>query len=1194
MNRLKTLFLTALFALFIVGLAPPGLAQSSRGSIAGSIVDGTGAAVPNAKIIARNPETGVAIETKSTGEGNYKLSELPAGVYTLTVTAGGFKTAERTAIKVDVNTTAALDIALEAGQVTDTVSVVADAPTVQTESSDIGTVVRSKQFLDLPPLVNGVGGLRSPEAFVFLTPGTVGPGTATDPGATRGGGGQNGGAFQSKISGSQNFSNEVLIEGASMFRSENGSSFDETAMSVESVQEFKVQTSTLPAEYGRTGGGITSFAIKSGTNEFHGDIYDFYRNRALNANSFFNNARGLERRLDNFHNYGGTIGGPIYIPRFGEGGKSLYSGKNRGFFFFAYEGFRRTAAGARTSTLPLTAWKQGDFSSLLTTNQLGADALGRPIFEGAIYDPATTRTAGGQLVRDAFAGNRIPANRFSQVARNVLALIPDPNLTGRFDNFAYNGEQKVNTHTYTIKLEHAFSDRNRLSGSYSRRDNKDGKSIPRLPDPLEPDAWNQNFITNYYRLAHDFTFSPSVLNHLNLGLNRTLSLNPSRVINEGWADKIGLKGAGGDLFPRLGIQDITAFGNGNNANNIDNGFRLNDNVSAIKGSHSWKFGVDYRYQQYTPTNQGFNSGNFGFGRAQTAVNPNFGNQTGFGFASFLLGAVGGGSDKQESALAQWRSSYFGLFVQDDWKVAKNLVFNIGLRWDVDKPRRELHNRFSSFDPTLPNPGADNRPGALAFASDSNRRFADTWYKDFGPRIGFAWSPDKTEGMIGKLLGGGKTVIRGGYGIYYQPLLYAEFGERLVAGFAGDVTFPSVDGFEPAFYLDQGVPQKQLPRGPTIRNYGDIEFISKEHGRPPMIQNWSLEVQRELARDMILTVGYVGTNAHHLHSNLFHINSAPPDALRLGDALRARIDSPQAAAAGISKPFPSFPNGETVAQALRPFPQYRFINTDCCLENLGNATYNSLQVKLERRFSQGLNLLAAYTFSKTITDADSALPIFATFSGGGEVQNPYNLRAEKAISNQDVPHSFVTSFIYELPIGEGKALNPGNKVVSKIVSGWQFGGVARYLSGQPYSFRCANGIPGVYGCVRFDRVAGQDILSPQAKSGNFDVLRDSFFNRAAFADPNANRQPNQPFRFGSMARTTSEVRTPAFLNEDISLIKKTRVKEEFAVEFRAEFFNIFNRAILSRAIPEPYAGDFGRVYGTATNPRTIQFGLKLHF
>ncbi|HVG39479.1 MAG TPA: carboxypeptidase-like regulatory domain-containing protein, partial [Pyrinomonadaceae bacterium] len=446
MKRLQTLFQLALAALLITALAPFAKSQTNRGAITGNVFDPNGAAVADVQITASNAATGSTFQAKSTGDGTYRFSELPAGTYTLSATAQGFKTGEVTGVVVEVNSTAARDIVLQTGAVAETVTVSAEgALTVQSETSDIGTVVGSRQVLELPLAAGGGGfGLRSPEAFTFLTPGVVGPGTGTDNGVNNDNAGENGGTFNSKFAGSQNFSNEILLEGASTFRSENGSSFDETAPSIEAFQEFKVLTSNLSAEYGRTGGGITSFVYKSGTNELHGSVYDFFRNRVLNANRFFNNAQGTDpttgkervpRPFDNFNDYGATIGGPIFLPRFGEGGRAFYDGRNKSFFFFIYEGSKRSFGGAAINTLPTDAYRQGDFSALLTNQQEGTDALGRPVFNGQIFDPATTRTVNGQVVRDPFPGNIIPTSRFSRVAGNVLGFIPSPNLPGRTQNY---------------------------------------------------------------------------------------------------------------------------------------------------------------------------------------------------------------------------------------------------------------------------------------------------------------------------------------------------------------------------------------------------------------------------------------------------------------------------------------------------------------------------------------------------------------------------------------------------------------------------------------------------------------------------------------------------------------------------------------------------------------------------------------
>ncbi len=1236
-------FLLAATALLFGGFGPPALSQSSRGTISGSVFDAAGAAVAGAKITARNTQTGVAAEAESTDEGLYKVSELPVGIYTITATAQGFKTAELTDVQIEINSITARDIVLEPGAVSETVSVLADSPTVQSESSEVGTVVGRRQVLELPLSNGGFGnsfGLRSLENFAFLAPGVVGPGTASDTG-TADGAGQNGGTFNSKISGSQNFSNEVLVDGASVFRSENGSSFDETAPSLEAVNEFKIQTSTLSAEYGRTGGGITSFVIKSGTNDFHGSLYEIFKNRVLNANRFHSNAQGINpatgkprvpRGFDNSNDFGGVIGGPVFLPRFGEGGPRFYNGRDRTFFFFSYEGFRRSQGNVNTSTIPTSEFLQGNFSALLNPARSGnaragqpltttvggqavpvLDALGRPIIVGQIYDPATARTVNGVLVRDPFPGNIIPRSRFSGVAQNVVNLFPQPNSSGRFgrfDNFIFGAPAFTNVNAYAVKIDHSFSERNRLSGSYTRRVNDRIVETQSLPVPLEDRARNQIFTTHFYRVAHDYTFSPNLLNHLNLGVNRTISDNQAFGAGEFSSAQIGIPGIDSPLFPSFGFGGgIRNIGNGSNNVNTDNGFRVNDSVSYTRGRHSFKFGGDFRYQQYTPTNQNNTGGNFGFDAGQTAQRAANGSvqgaDTGFGFASFLLGRVGFGSLNVAPNVVQHRSNYYAGFVQDDFKVSNNLVLNLGLRYEVDTPRRELHDRQSGFVATLPNPGADNRLGALGFLGDGpgrigRRSFADTWYKNISPRVGFAYSPNFESGVLNKVLGGaGKTVIRGGYGIYYGALIYAEFGEGLNTGFTGNNNFPS-NGFDPAFILDAGFPPFPRPPfiDPTRLNGQGIQAVLPEHGRPPMIQNYSIEVQRELASDLILTVGYVGTNGHHLRSSVQRLDTLEPRFLELGSRLDLRFDTGAAQAAGFTLPYTNFVRDfggrATVAQALSPYPQYDGINTDCCLENSGNSTYNSLQVKLERRFHDGLNLLASYTFSKTLTDSDSALPIFAQFGGGGSVQNPYDRRGEKALSNQDIPHALVVSYIYELPVGKDKRFDLGNSFLNKTLGGFQIGGVHRYQSGQPISFGCAGGIPGGYGCIRFNRVEGQSLRSEVSQGNNYDPRRDSVFNRAAFVDPNLGRSPNAPFRFGNFPRTTGEVRSPKYYDESLNILKRTPISENVAVEFRTEIFNLFNRAIQDRPNTDVNSPDFGRTFRTANNPRTIQFQLKLLF
>jgi hypothetical protein len=373
---------------------------------------------------------------------------------------------------------------------------------------------------------------------------------------------------------------------------------------------------------------------------------------------------------------------------------------------------------------------------------------------------------------------------------------------------------------------------------------------------------------------------------------------------------------------------------------------------------------------------------------------------------------------------KWLRSYFAGFVEDSFKVTPTLMLNLGLRYEVDQPQREARGNTSNISLTQPNPGAGNLPGALVFAGrgtgrngNTNERWADIWFKSIGPRVGFAWSPSQQ---------GGETVIRGGYGIIYGNLQYADFGGFNRTGFQANPAFNSLDGFSPAFVLDSGLPSFPPPPNldPAQLNFQGPQYIDPSFGRPPMIQNWSLEIQQQLATDLILGIAYVGQHSTHLRTNYDAVNTLNPKYFSLGNTLLVPANSPQAAAAGIHPPYAGFPATAIAAQALVPFPQYFGFNTDGSLENLGQATYNALQASLQRRFRNGLNLLVSYTWSKTLTDADSALPFFATLHQGGAPQNVFNKRGDKALSNQDLPQNFVISYIYELPIGKNKRFLSG--------------------------------------------------------------------------------------------------------------------------------------------------------------------------
>lgn len=1190
---------STLLALGIIAFfAGSVFAQSSGGAISGNVLDPSGAVIPGATLIATGANTNTSYTAISTSTGSYRISEMTLGTYSLSATAPGFKQTNLTGILVQVNSVSSIDVHLSPGGTSETVTVSADAPTVQTQSSDVGSVVDTRQIIELPLSLGGQGNLRSPEAFIFLTPGTTGPGSA----------GNNNGAFQSKIAGGQNFGAEVLIDGASTQRADSASAFDQTAPSVEALQEFKVTTSTIPAEFGRTTGGVESFSIKSGTNSYHGSFFDIFQNEAMNANDWFkkynlsklpnptpDDIKAAARDLDRKNDYGVSLGGPAWIPK-------IYNGRDRTFLFFSWEQFRQNQSATNTSTLPTNAARSGDFSSQLTnipTDKGVLDCNGNKVFQGEIFDPNTTSTFNGKPCRKPFPGNIIPPDRISQVAKNVLAFIPTVNpAAGATNNFTFRTGSPILNTTMAIRLDQNLTQKSKIYASYSSRDNVARNGNNSLPDPIANNAQFAEQFTHYARAGWDYVFTPTMLNHLNLGFNRVLSPNHSGAVNgTDWPQKLGIKGANGPTFPvftfasDLGYPQI---GQNNDALQASNAVLVADSVSLSKGAHDIKVGLDWRNAQLSNANNAGFSGEYDFQRFQTAAVAGDGT-TGDGFASFLLGQVDTNSFTITAKAPRFVSNYYAGFVQDNFKVLHNLVLNLGLRYDVETPRHESHGNVSNFSPTTPNAGADGLPGAIVFAGAGAGRigglgsFAKTWRKDFAPRLGFAYAPDAADGRMS---------IRGGFGIYYGPLDYADFGNGTTLGFAASPSFNKGDKFSQAYPggLDGGVPSFPKPPNldPTQANgqggggFGGLEYIAPSYGRPSMTLNWSLEVQQQLATDLILTIGYVGQSSSHLRSSLAQINDLNPKFFNLGIALNQPTNV---------FPFPGFSG--TLAQALRPFPQYQAINTDCCLENVGHSSYNALLVKLERRFHNGLNLLASYTWSKTLTDADSALPAFATFSGGGSVQNPTNLKGEKALSNQDIPQTFVLSYIYELPVGSGKKYLNHSKVANAVVGGWQVGAVHRYQSGQPLNFSCApTSVSAFDGCIRWNQIA--PLRNPAYHGGSpRDPQNFNIFNRAAFSDPNADiGVPGTPFRFGDMPRVTGELRTPLYINEDVSVIKHLTNFGEFgSLQLHADAFNVFNRHVFNRPdtnVPTTPVNTFGQFSSDIDTPRILQLTLRYTF
>jgi hypothetical protein len=1195
-------------ALFLLAAATPGFCQSDRGTIAGTVLDSSGGAVTGATVTATDTATS-AVYTATTGPtGGYRLFDLRVSVYKVSILASGFKAVEKTGVVVQVNTTSTVDFSLQPGDVTETLTVVADAPALQAESSDMGTIVDKKQIEDLPLALaaSGQSHLRSAEAFIFLTPNTVGPGTASDNPTS--------GVFESKLAGGQNLGTEVILDGASIAHAELGPTFDENAPSIEAINEFKVTTSTLSSEFGRTSGGVESFTTKSGTNSYHGSAFDILHNDKLNAIPW--NAklpgRGNVKPTDHQDDFGGSFGGPVQVPK-------LYNGHDKTFFFFSWEQYRNNqGTNPNPTTLPTDPERQGDFSALLA--QFGAatgqinPCDGTPIRVGQIFDPSTTKTVivGGQPVqcRTAFPGNKI--TNLSPVAQKVLSYLQvHPNIPGTLNgltnNFIYHTSIPIVDTTITFRIDQNWGQNNKFFFSYSSRDQEQLNGTPSIPPPLDQNFFKSR-VSHYKRFGWDRTFSSTLLNHLTVGLNRLY--DPSRaesITGQDWLKTLGISGASGITFPvfSFSANNLSIGYQGFSASNADiaipNSLIVADSLSWIRSRHALRFGFEWRASQYSRFNVS-TSPSYSFSGFQTAFAPADAN-TGDPFASFLLGLPGGESLFQPSSVPRWNQNYYAAYVVDDFKFRKDLTLNLGFRYDVDTPRHEAHGAQSVLDLTAPNSGtaaipiSPAIPGALVYGS--NATGAKTYYKDFGPRIGFAYSPQSLFGRDWLR----NTVIRGGYGIYYSALFYTDFGDGMRSGSTVNPSFSSGDNFSPVSVggkgsLDTGFPAFAPPsnaKDPAFLNGGFPDYSAPGYGRPGMVQNWSFEIQHQLATDLIFSLGYIGNHATRLNSNLEQLNAIDPKYLPLGLKLKDSVTSAQGqatlASLGISVPSwfePLYgPLGkDQVGQLLRPFPQFQDITTNCCLENLGQSTYHALEAKLERRFRNGLNILASYTFSKTLTDADSAYAGLTAFNSSDTftAQNPHDLRAEKALSYQDVPHMFVLSYLYELPVGKGKKFLSKGGVVDKVLGGWQVGGVHRYQKGVPFiPFENDANFAGIaFGTPnpRLSRVPGQSLLAPNVSSynpflggsgcspnpdGTFTPSgTNSFFNCAAFFDPNAtNLVASRGYAFGDLPKAFGNVRSRGYVNEDFSLIKRFTLYEAHVLSFKADFVNAFNRHTLGR-------------------------------
>jgi hypothetical protein len=1208
-------FAFALLTLILV-LAAPAFGQSDKGSLTGTVTDPNGAAVANAKVTATNLNTNESRDTTTSGEGTYTIPELKADPYKVTVEAQGFKAAALENLIIAVQVTRRADFKLELGEISSVVTVSADnAPVLQTDTSVRQTNVTERQVKELPLLVSAETAGRTPLAFIFLD-------SNVTVGSTPGNGGANSGTDAStfRVSGGQSLGTEILIDGAATRRTQKGTFFTEVAPGPNAYQEFTLSTSSYSAEYGNSSGGIVNFTLKSGGNGLHGEVYDLFHNNALNANSFLNNSQGLQINRDHQHDFGGNIGGPIYLPRFGEGGPTYLSGKNRAFFFFNVESYRFSQGENVLISVPTLRMRQGDFGELLTDPTVLA-INGGPI---RIYDPTMPVNGRNVIPNNDLRGYISPVTGQSiidPVGFNIAQFFPAPNRPGVFRNYLAQTSTPNTMNSPTFKLDFVLSDKQRLAFSYSFRNNtRVAGGAPRFPAPfVREGVWNQFFKSNFFRLQHDYTFGPTLLNHFNAGYNRydvanqnttegfnELSLGfPAGSVQNKAFPKIAFPGYGdpADPFNRE-VRSYQGIGSTFFSDQLrDNAMEFTDFITYVHGRQTMKFGADVRSSQFNVHQLLDPGGEINFRANQTANNCCDIRDQGFPIASLLTGATEFSFNSIQNLDPGWRQFSHSYFFQDDIKVTQRLTINAGVRYDLPGLRFEARDRFRGFDPTVPNPAAGGRLGAIVGAGGQGgiqaqyRTLAKPDYSNIGPRLGFAYSLND------------KTVVRGGIGLYYAPILYGFGGNNTLT--EGTIGFNSprpanINGgadANPDLFLRNyrhtpGVdPNSQfvVPGDPQT-----IDYFGKNFKTGRTLQ-YGLDIQRELPYNFVVQLSYTGHRADRLRSDLERINAVPLNALKLGFELLSRPLSAVTAnerafaqSVGITLPasnsavFTGF-NG-SVGQSLKPFPQYGQIRNQ--LESLGRSWYNAGTVKLDRRFARGIQFGLSYTFSKLITDASEDL--FGGSPIGSVLQNPYDRNSLRAVSPNSIPHVFVVNYLIELPFGKGKRWLSGGGLSDRLFGGWQLSGIQRYQSGLPLiirrsgqdAFSCS-GPTGFCTDVR-PSLTGQPILTNDQQLFTSNPS-DPRFGRAQIFNPNAFTFPpsynqgvppeflaggvinpayvsyySNPLRFfGDAPPVLDRARDLPYLSESISLLKKTRLGETTTLELGAEAFNIFNRHRLTQ-------------------------------
>ena len=1136
-------------ALFAIASAI-ALAQSDRGTITGTVADSSGSLIPNASVIAVNPANGVELRTQTTDTGNYTIPSVPAGTYNVTVEVAGFKKFEQQGIRVQVAQTARVDVQMQIGAASEAITITSDAALLQTENAAQALTVGREQLNQLPlNFAIGAGAVRNPLSFVQLSPGASISGWNTI-----------------KVNGAPTGTFKIVFEGQDSSSGLDPRVSDESQPSVEALEEFTLQTSNYAAEFGQAGGGLFNFTARSGTNELHGSVYDYFAHEKLRAGQPFtsNGTGGHIRPQVRRHDLGGSLGGPIVLPK-------IYNGHNRTFFFLNFEMFRDVSTNfIGLGTVPTDAYRNGDFSGALTGRQLGVDGLGRAIFENTVYDPRSNFTGpDGRVYRNPFPGNVIPKSQLDPVALKIQDLLPRATGSGLVNNYERRAAYRKIQDIPSLKVDHQFNEKTKGSVYVSRQRTDKDNGQDGLPDPIS--ARRDQLIRSYTtRINLDHTFTPTLLMHAGVGYQRyhNPDSSPQNIMDFDAAGQLGLKGGFGAGFPRITWTGTTQGGLGLDFGPTNRGLYLQDkpnaiaNITYIRGNHSFKFGGEWKFENFTNISTGNVAGTFNFAPAQTGL-PSLqgvalsGGNVGYNYASFLLGLVNTASvsNPQDPQYRRWA---VGGFAQDTWKVSRKLTVDYGIRYDWQPAPYELHGRTSAFSPDLRNPAAGNLLGATIYGGNGAGRcncdFSNTYPWAFAPRLGVAYQVTP------------KTVIRAGIAVSYgqvSPFSYIGGGNSLGMGF-NTLNFSNPSFGDPAVNLSTGLQYNTADLlaasyDPGIRpQLGQVNsppaLVDKNAGRPSRMFNWNIGVQRELSTNLIAEAAYVGNRGAWFRADglnefngltaerisSFGLNVNNPADLSL---LTSTISSANVVARGFSKPYAAFPNTATLAQALRPYPQFGNLTT--LWAPLGNNWYDSLQVKINKRYSRGLDFTAAYTWSKNLTTVED--------QGGATVplNDVYNRRNQKTFSNADQPHVFVTGINYQTPAFGS------SRMVKAVTGGWSVGAILRYASGYPIRVPVANNNLGsvFFRGTNVNRVAGQPLFLKDLNCHCFDPNSEIVLNPAAWSDP-------APGQWGTAAAYYNDYRTARRPDEQMSLGRNFRIHEKMVFSVRAEFFNVFNRVYLN--------------------------------